>query len=144
MIGGKDGENSLKLEILIQVFDYEKLTRFNFLFIPLPVKTTDRSFFTYAVLLQIFPIWKNSPFFIIINFIDCMSAHGLGRVLRRSQTAQIRTTSQYHSRPTPHHLPIKIGLKLFLNKFLLFDVQILNKKLPFFVHLSPSCRTTVQ
>merc|ERR1711868_65924 len=39
---------------------------------------------------------------------DRMSAHGLGRVLRRSQTAQIRTTSQYHSRPTPHHLPIKI------------------------------------
>ena len=68
MIGGNDGENSLKLKFLIHVFDKKKLTRFNFLFIPLPVKTTDRSFFTYAVLLHIFLNMEKLSIFNIRNF----------------------------------------------------------------------------
>ena len=112
MIGGKDAESSLKL------FFFKYLIRKNSLVsifcsyhyrlkLRIDLSSLMQFYFTFSL------IWKNFPFLILEIFIDRMSAHGLGRVLRRSQTAQIRTTSQYHSRPTPHHLPIKIGLKLY-------------------------------
>ena len=38
-----------------------------------------------------------------------MSAHGLGRVLRKPKNLSIRASSQLHSRPTSPHLPVKLG-----------------------------------